>query len=262
MCQSVKADLKHPNDVLFAFLHWRLVANKLRCVGLGQHFDATADGPMSETLPEQWHRESDANYETRYRREDDGTKFVLRLIKAGDSVVATLVRFTDDAAEAITLKTADVIDAETKEVRDKGALQKLVDEKLLETLVIKSEKKEEAPTGGTAPRRNPLLEEGPHLFPSSTPPGRLIYPQIGGSDLDPLGRSGGGGMIFPHEPRLGPGHVGPRPRHDVPYPHISDPFGESGFGDEMAPPQFGNPFGGRRGGGRNFPDGPGFGGFM
>ena len=74
----------------------------------------------------------------------------------------------------------------------------------------------------------------------------------GGSDLDPLGRMGGGGMTI--DPRGGSGFGPGGPRFDPAHPGQPNPFGgpprrggggggRRNIGDEMPPPGYDDMFG-------------------
>lgn len=52
--RSVRSDLSSPEDVLVAFVHWRLLGRGLGAVGTGEHFTALEDNAPSELMPEQW----------------------------------------------------------------------------------------------------------------------------------------------------------------------------------------------------------------
>jgi hypothetical protein len=47
-------DYTSGEDVLVAFVHWRCLGSKLKCVGIGDDFKFTADETLSELLPRGW----------------------------------------------------------------------------------------------------------------------------------------------------------------------------------------------------------------
>ncbi len=260
---SVKADIQGPNDVLVAFVHWKLLSRGLRVAGLGEHFTAGEDTTLSELLPDEWNKDQ-SSYVLRYRMAGkEADKYVLRALAADGDLVVSLIRFADEVVHTWTAVVSDSVDGKT--LKDKELLSKALEEKLLKPMFDKKEeeekkkeeKKDDRPANPERDVDHDPLRIGPPRHPHHgvIPPHPLGPGGLGGSDLDPFGVGGGGGMIF--DPRGGRGGGrGGMPRIDPPYPGVpDDPFFPGGgrgggrggggggrFGDDFGPPGFGNSF--------------------
>jgi len=269
--RAVSADYSSAADVLVAFAHWRALRCKLRCVGIGDDFAFGADDTLSELLPRGWNAEAGESkvYGVRYRVDGEREKkFLLKVIVDGDSAILNLVRVADEKTSTSTLVITDVVEenavggGEKKEwrVRRQEETAAKIDKELLEPLLKEGPKaKKDSPPVDPGdplrvgpPRRPGQFPHHPHDPFANDPFG------YGGSDLDPFGRGGGGGMIFdPPGLRGGRGGSGgfPGPRFDPVYPHMPNPGlgpmpgrggrggprfpgGGRNFGDDLPPPGF------------------------
>ena len=266
--RAVCADYSCAADVVVAFAHWRALCSKLRCVGIGDDFAFVGDDALSELLPKDWNAEARDSkiYGVRYRVDGEREKkFLLKVIVDGDNAILNLVRVADEKTSTSTLAISDAVEEsvvggdkkEWKVKRQKETAGK-IDKELLEPLLKEEEKaKKESPhlDPGDPLRVGPPRQPG--QFPHHPDPFDNDPFGYGGSDLDPFGRGGGGGMIFdPPGLRGGRGGGGgfPGPRFDPVYPHMSNPGlggmpgrgrggprfpgGNRNFGDDMPPPGF------------------------
>jgi len=249
-----KNDLKTPEDVLVLFIHWNLHKEGFRCTGVGE--ESTSGGEGSELLPGGWNSTSEV-YTLNYK-DDKDSKMVLKAVKIGDSLSINLLKRTTKKLAEITLETKTYISDQLTDYAtvfvQKEDLRKNI-EKLFSQFK-EADKKSEAETDmrvdplAQPPRRpRPRVDDGPPDF------GQVGPPRVGGSDLDPFGRIGGGGMLM-EPPFHGGGGQPMRPRWD-PVGPLDPDFGMGGMGG----PRFGGGgppggIGGPLGGGGPFGGGP------
>lgn len=247
-------DLKSKNDVVVAFVHWKLLTQGLRCVGKGENFTLSSDETLSELLPEGW--ASGDDYALRYRRQEkESDKFLLKVIKVDDSLIVNLIRISDEVVSSWNVVNIDdLVDWAAKDIKDLKSLSATVQNELLSQF-FKSDKAPKASTSSEKKTEKPGPSNPPPRDPDFDPlriggPRRPLGGGIplGGSDLDPLGRMGGGGMTI--DPRGGSGFGPGGPQFDPAFPGQPNPFGgpprrggpgrggHRNYGDEMPPPDF------------------------
>jgi hypothetical protein len=157
------------------------------------------------------------------------------------------VRISDEKCTTTTLPIQSFVTENQKSIADKDGLSSKLDTELLNDFFKTPESSSKKPAAEAtvtshpsqpAPRGDPLMVSEP----------RRPMP-YGASDLDPLGRMGGGGMLFdpPGAPR---GGGFPMPNFDPFHPHMPHPglprFGGPGlrrFGDDLPPPGHHDMFG-------------------
>lgn len=264
-------DLNKKEDVLTLFVHYILIKGGYKCIGLGDDKILTGNESSSETLPHEWN--SSSSYSIRYFL--NNTLYILKGIPVEKNIVYNLL----SGSEMKVTNVAFNIDATVGSL--KGDLATLIpnhDEvlKKIQTELIgpmgngnTKEATTQASGSSQQPTQNngrssfddPLFVPGCHSGPGVNP--LWVDPErdplrVGRSDLDPLGR-GGGGMIFNPfggrpsvlDPSMGlPGP--PLPRGAVPPGARFDPFGPPLPGhprprrppgsDEFHPPGFGDMF--------------------
>lgn len=238
------------NDVVVAFAHWKLLALGLRCVGNGDHFQAGSDQPMSELLPKEWNQDGSSSYTLKYRHhEKTADKYVLKAIVAGSSLILSLVRVADEKVTTLSVESETWVDLGEKNVIKKDDLTQLVDKDLLDPIF-----KEAKPAKAKGQTSDSLRDDSRGSSSSGLRVGGPRGPPmgrddlfLGSSDLDPLGRMGGPGMVFEPGNMMRPPQARFDPVHPyMPNPGLGGPMGPQGgpgmgrrrFGDEMQPPGF------------------------
>ena len=188
---------------------------------------------------------------------------------AETTVLVNVVRIADEKVATMTVNLAESVEAEEQgkfRIKDEKALSEQIRTEILdeffpkETDENKRKKLEKSSVETSEQKPSTSQQSNPRRVtdPLGVGPVRGGY---GRSDLDPLGRGTGGGMLF-EPPGMG-GRGGGRlePRFDDPYGGgIPDPFGGRadpmgrgrgrgrggrgpGWGDEFPPPDFDNMFG-------------------
>ncbi|TRY64367.1 hypothetical protein TCAL_11722 [Tigriopus californicus] len=257
--RSTERDISTHNDVVVAFTHWKLLALGLRCVGNGDHFQAGSDPSPSELLPTDWNKDNSALYTLKYRHhETTADKYVLKAIVAGSSLILSLVRVADEQVTTLSVESEKWVDLGDKNVLKKDELAKTVDKELLDPIFKPSsetEAKAEEAKGQSSSRLRDESQGSSSGLRVGGPRGPLRRDDLllGSSDLDPLGRMGGPGMVFEPGNFMAP----PRARFDPVHPYMPNPgmggpmgpgmggpmgpgIGRRRFGDEMQPPGFDN----------------------
>lgn len=177
---------------------------------------------------------------------------VLQVVVADDTIIASLVRIADEKVTSCTVNIKEQVADGGQDVLDKVVLASRIDEELIHPLfpVETKEFQQKKETPGVAKpdggkgERDPPQPRGPLPGPLGIDP---FANPLGGSDLDPLGRIGGGGMIF--DPTRMHGRGRGLPRFDPVHPPIPDLMDDRrrssrrNFGDDMPPPDFDNMFG-------------------
>lgn len=256
---SYKNVLKNPSDVLFLFSHWKLLKEGYLCVGSGDNF-----GDESEVLPGNWN--SDPNvFQVNYQ-DANKNKYIFKAIVTGDVMILNFLRCCDNKTTDVTINIQEQI-GDFKQfqsvLKDSSQLLEKVTSLLSglssattssSTQVDPQEQRTRervAPPTGVDPRDNDPLRAGPRpqAGPSTDWDRPGAPPRLGSSDLDPLGRMGGGGMIM--DPPFG-GRDPMRPRWDPVGPMT--PFGGPGGGIGGGPPRGGGRGRGGRGRRGNFGD--------
>ncbi|KAL1139625.1 hypothetical protein AAG570_006605 [Ranatra chinensis] len=249
-------DINKKEDVLLLLVHFQLIKNGYRCIGLGDEKTLTGNETSGETLPQGWNRTN--SYALRYVA--DNQLFILRGITSDDSIVFNLLQVPSLAVSSVAFNYADTVASLKGSIGElvpsyDGVLRR-VKKELLEPVEVSSSASKEATTqtkesqaaglrrqsqpGRVQPSplpTSPLLVQPPHHRPMPAGIDPIWDPlRVGQSDLDPLGR--GGGMIFnpfqPHGhgiPDPGLGVPGGLPRGAVPPGARFDPFGPPGFPD-------------------------------
>lgn len=250
---SVENVIEKKEDILVVLIHWVLIKNGYKCIGLGGDTkDFTGNEATSELLPKDWNKST--TYGLRYVNNKE--LFILRGVTAEDDIVFNFVRVKDDKVSSITVKTNQIVKAL------KGPLSELlptyhvvikqIGDSLLTPVDVTSSKAVHTQTTRTesTSRFSDPLQVGPvrqperssYEDPFGREPERSRYADplgIGRSDLDPLGSfapPGSGGMIFDPfpfaRPSPGLGVPGGLPRGAVPPGARFDPIGP-----DMRPPQ-------------------------
>lgn len=201
--KTVEGSIQAKSDVLIAVIHWYLIKNSFRNVGLGDDKTLTESDERSELLPEGWNSNPHA-YALRYVNNDQ--LYILHGIDLEGTMIVNLLQVKTLNVSNVTFQIEDTVKAL------RGSMATLVPEasavldrirKELLVPVFESNKKdgetqtkkEPEKSDRVSPRvSNPLLvgpRYGPPVGVGSDP---LGVGGVGRGDLDPFGR--GGGMIF------------------------------------------------------------------
>ncbi|XP_050073072.1 proteasome inhibitor PI31 subunit [Anopheles maculipalpis] len=203
------------SDLMVLFVHWYLMKNGFRNVGVGDDKSLNSSVEQSELLPEGWNANS-ASYALRYTINDElynlhGTlsngKMIINLLHAKNLRVSIVVFNLDTAVQSIRgSKMKDLIDKIDEQI-DR------LDNELLKPI------QSEQPKTSSAPPIDPSWLNRFIRNPGNNPVrselgSRLQFPVygVGSADRDPLGGLGGGMLMDPLRP--GRPNFLPRPRID------------------------------------------------
>ncbi|XP_021347237.1 proteasome inhibitor PI31 subunit-like [Mizuhopecten yessoensis] len=275
---SVKNQLQSPQDAIITTLHWSLVSNGHKCIGLGE---MTSDrDSQTELLPTGWNENQDL-YVLRYRREGEpSTVYMLKVIRIDSDMLVNFMNVSNECVVTLNIRTRDfttgdltsfesafqnldvlcsqfkreILDAVLKGGKKGGSTSSLTD-----TSRSSQEKRSQGRSRSyeeeydplRIPSRHPHMQQRP---PDWSDPGDPF--SIGRADLDPLGR--GGGMRFDpfrgNRPGMRPdpnaGLPHPLPPGAIPPGARFDPFGPPGGPgqrpgpdpDHELPPGYGDMF--------------------
>lgn len=220
--KTVEGSIQAKSDVLIAVIHWYLIKNSFRNVGLGDDvrclvffllffslyliicFQKTLSesDEKSELLPEGWNN-NPHSYALRYV--NNGQLYILHGIDSEGTMIVNLLQVKTLNVSNTTFQIEDTVKAL------KGSMLSMVPEaaavldrvrKELLVPVFKSNKKDGETQTKKEPEKNdrvdvrpsnPLLV-GPRFGPVAMGSDPLGVGNVGRGDLDPFGR--GGGMIF------------------------------------------------------------------
>lgn len=243
-------------DVLILFVHWYLIKNSFRCIGLGysKSYNETEKG--SELLPEGWSTEF--HYALRYIK--DKKLYILHGIKSDEDLLLNLLRTQDQGVSNIQFQINQTVTGLH------GPLESLIPSyqsvaQVIQTDLLKLHISEDA-TNKSTQTSTETRDRSPIGIP--TRPGQLSQllrepsaGNIGQRDLDPLAREGGGMIFDPFTPgrnrinpsrpgigipgRLPPGAVPPYARFDPFGPPEIDPprlRPRNSDNDDLMPPRF------------------------
>ncbi|GIY81822.1 proteasome inhibitor PI31 subunit [Caerostris darwini] len=259
-----KDQIKSKQDCVVAALHCLLINEGLQCVGTGEVFSDEDAKNTTELLPSNWNDNQEV-YTLRYVSKDSKSRYLIKVVKAGNIMHINLV-LNEDKTAAVSANIEKLVSDEfnnySTAYKDLESLKDSFQKEIVEKLLKKPTPA--ASTSKTSDNRSPLRVGPTSSFPPPISPLGVpdyghdnpysgpVFPQVGGRDLDPLGREPGGmlmdpssfGIPRPHMPPIG----GPRglPRGAVPPGARFDPFGPPMRGpnrfepspDHFRPPDF------------------------
>ncbi|CAO1407322.1 unnamed protein product [Diamesa serratosioi] len=248
LLESQKDRIKSTADILMIVVHWMLVKNDFRCVGVGDSKIYNEDDKLSELLPEGWNQ--NPIYTLRYSLRKQ--IYILFGIVSDDLLLVNLL-------DAKTFKTTNLAFEVNKIVKSKtgstfedfidSANNKIVIARMNKEIVTPiletsdATKSESTNPEPSRPVSNPSHQLPPLRRNNNNEDYRHIDPLrvIGRGDLNPFG--GGGGMIFRPELPFGPGGFMPMgaPNQGRPFPGARfdppNPLGRlNPDNDELQPP--------------------------
>uniref|UniRef100_A0A336K604 Proteasome inhibitor PI31 subunit n=1 Tax=Culicoides sonorensis TaxID=179676 RepID=A0A336K604_CULSO len=229
--KSVESSLaNNKTDVVIVFIHFVLLKNKFKCVGIGDDktLSETDKASQSELLPDGWNQ-MDGDYKLRYVCNDKLYIFMAKLMD-DDLLIGNflsvdglkLSNVTLDINETVTVEGRTAANAikKSSEVYDK--IQKDLIEPVFSGTQVSTQTQTEKKT---VPPIDPLRDERLPSRNPIMPDYDRQFPDVGRGDLDPFGR--GGGMLFdprglgPRNPGSFPGPLNPR----IPFGARFDPYG-------------------------------------
>lgn len=245
-----------PGDVVTAVVHWSVTSRGHLSFGNGDKWEDVSQ--VTELLPEGWNQDQSV-YTLRYAKADGSDKMLLKVLAAGDILICSLLKVADNKSSDVTISPEEFINIEAKYpgiFKNKSALLGLIEKELLQPLAPpcqkeneKSQKKQKMEDMEDRNEGDPLMvgPRRPRLDPGYPGSAGMGPPQVGRSDLDPMGGMMGGGMLM--DPRGGGRRMDPR------YDPVGPSFpgrgrgggmgggpARSNFGDEMGPPGWDNMF--------------------
>lgn len=259
-------NLKSKEDCIVAVCHCLLINDNFECVGAGDEWSETRT--KTELLPSSWNANQNV-YSLRYISKDQNSRILLKITKM-EHILQIDVVLNEDAVASMSVRVADYISDDFREYattyNDLSSLSDTFSRDIMDNLQPKA--KNEPSSSHTRSKMSPERNSDPtppkrkpaDLRQYREPPegGFTRFPRVGGSDLDPFGRSGGGGMLMdpssfgipprPTLPEFGVGGPGGLPRGAVPPGARFDPFMPPGAGrfvpnpDHMKPPDFDDNF--------------------
>ncbi|XP_012344747.1 proteasome inhibitor PI31 subunit isoform X2 [Apis florea] len=220
-------------DLLILFIHWYLIKQGFRCIGIGDSkvFEPSEKG--SQLLPEGWNMQP--SYTLRYV--NNGKLFIFHGIKSDED----LLKIHDQKVSTIQFPINQTINDlhGTLEfiIPSYQNIINIIQTDIIDTLIPSNTTENSTQTIYNAPGDDSLRADPLRVLPQSSLASSQWRPaadptNIGAADLNPLGR--GGGMIFdpfssqrnpidPYRPALGvPGRL---PSGAVPPFARFDPFG-------------------------------------
>ncbi|KAG8226149.1 hypothetical protein J437_LFUL005810 [Ladona fulva] len=262
---SVESSLTKKEDILIAFVHFVLIKHGFRCFG----FDKEANQEHqngSELLPATWNTKENLSLKYKLREQN----FVLQVTKSEGTLIFNLLNPVKVEASSVVFEIASSVSGIKGSlgnvIPNHDELRLKLEESLLkpmapETLGIKSVAVQTV-TESSSLRVERDVQPNPRPHAERNPESEQYFDPfgVGRSDLDPLGRLGGGNLFQP--PRRGGinpglGVPGGLPRGSIPPGARFDPFGppdidnrprRGGFGrmnpdhDHMPPPGFDDMF--------------------
>ncbi|XP_067008959.1 proteasome inhibitor PI31 subunit [Anabrus simplex] len=249
-------DITKKEDVLVVLIHWFLLKNGFKCVGIGDNKVLLESEVGSETLPEGWNAED--TYALRYAH--NKRLFILRGVRTEGDIIFNLLRVSDLSVSNVSFAVDDTVRNLSGPIENlipsytdvlyniqKDLIDPVFSGKKRTATTQTAEGESSRANEPTAPRfryeddplRVPRRDVDPGFGSNWDPHGDPLA--IGRSDLDPFAR--GGGMLFnPFGPRGGVrqppdigGVPGGLPRGSIPPGARFDPFGPPGVGPGIGP---------------------------
>ncbi|XP_055611076.1 proteasome inhibitor PI31 subunit [Uranotaenia lowii] len=200
--KSVEGSIETKSDVLIAVIHWYLIKNSFRNVGIGDDKTYNKSEPSSELLPEGWNSNPKA-YALRYV--NDGQLYILHGIDSQGTMIVNLIQVNTLSVSNVSFQIDSVVKGLAGPITSliptvANELDRIRNELLLP--VFESNKRDGS-SQTTAKEQEKLdkpdiLPANPLLIGPRMPAGFNSEPfgigNVGRGDLDPFGR--GGGMLF------------------------------------------------------------------
>lgn len=198
--KTLEGSIQAKSDVLIAVIHWYLLKNSFRNVGLGDDKTLSEADEKSELLPDGWNN-NPHSYSLRYV--NNGQLYILHGIDSDGTMIVNLLHVKSMNVSNTTFQIEDTVKAlkgsMTTLVPGAATVLDRVRKELLLPVFESNRKDGETQTKANPEKTervdvrpsNPLLV-GPRFGPVGSDP--LGLGNVGRGDLDPFAR--GGGMIF------------------------------------------------------------------
>lgn len=202
--KTVESSIQAKSDVLIAVIHWYLIKNSFRNVGIGDDKTLSESEEQSELLPDGWNSNPHA-YALRYV--NNGQLYILHGIDSEGTMIVNLLQVKTLNVSNTTFQIEDTVKALKGSIKTLLPQVATVLDRVRQELLVpvfESNKKDGETQTKKEPEKiervdvrpvNPLLiGSGPRGLPGMFGSDPLGVGNVGRGDLDPFGR--GGGMIF------------------------------------------------------------------
>lgn len=253
--------IRNDQDVLICLIHWKLIHQGFRCVGVGEDTTQPNLDEQSELLPEGWNSTPN-RYTLRYVH--NGKLYLLNAIVNENRVIINMNRVVDNQATATCINTDIVKEKQgtlAKLIPNYDEIINMIKKELIDPmLAVVPSKEVETQTPQESPstlRAEPSRSDSyfiPPLSRNIQQPNRPLFNEpFGRSDLDPFAPPGGGMLFRPpgfgprlpdprHDPGLPPGAVPPGARFDPFRPLRNMPPSRHPDHDHFPPPGYDDMF--------------------
>ncbi|XP_023217144.1 proteasome inhibitor PI31 subunit-like [Centruroides sculpturatus] len=188
LCHTiVKNQIKQKSDAFMVFLHCFMIEKGIKCVSSGKTWSSDE---KSELLPENWNSQKDS-YNIRYMSTNNH-RYILNVKSSGNSIRVKLENLDNKQSSRISFDIDNFINEDFKNFH--SAFKNLNN---LEEEMDKMFREIRSPEINWSGRTK-------DSDTTSTHKRNFSVPEIGGNDLDPLGRGGGSGGMLMSEPRPAP----------------------------------------------------------
>jgi len=249
---ATKSSINTPSDALVCCLHWKIISNGFKCIGLGE--DPPENASKSEMLPEGWSGDSTL-YTLLYMPNDAEKAHLLKIIAIDGTLLVHFMRLSDEKTGTTNLRVADFANEDLTSFNSALKNTENLQEKFQKEVIDELNLKPKTSSSSQNQRSDDSLRAGPsrqgrvpQYRPDDDDPLRVGPPRRGGNpygmpsrdpfavgrgDLDPLAGGFGGGMImdpfhsggFRGGPDPSAGLPGRLPPGAVPPGARFDPFG-------------------------------------
>lgn len=237
--------IRNNEDILICLVHWKLIHQGFKCVGVGEDTTPPKPEETSETLPEGWNASN--KYYLRYLQ--NGKLYLLSATVADNNVIINMNRMCDNLATGTCINTNVVQERSgslTKLIPTHEDVINKIKTELTDPMFAKLPSKEVCTQTPVQTEQNPCpLRSEPRRSDTFIPvPRQPSLPTLGDpfgvgvgrSDLDPFAPHGGGMLFQP--PGFGPPRIDPAmPPGAVPPGARYDPFRPHGSGVPRPPDQ-------------------------
>ncbi|XP_066601159.1 proteasome inhibitor PI31 subunit-like [Prorops nasuta] len=236
------SDVVKKEDVIILFIHWYLIKQNFKCIGLGDSKTFNNAESGSELLPENWNKSP--NYALRYVH--NGKLYILHGLRSDEDLLINLLRAEDHNLATVQFPIATTVNElhgplESLMPSHQEVVYKIRND-LLEP-VVTSNAVDASTQTSTSSERGSLRQDDsnplrvPPRRPARQPPPFRDPFDVGRSDLDPFANVGGGMLFDPFSSGLNPlrphpgnpdrslGMPGRLPQGAVPPGARFDPFG-------------------------------------
>lgn len=191
--KTVESSLSKNTDVLVAFIHFFLLKNKLKIVGIGDEKSVNQRDKerQSELLPEGWNQMENGVYKLRYLH--DNKLYILHATEVDDLLITNLLDVETLKVSNVTFRIGDTVvlnaGSALTAVKNASEIYDKLNSELLQPVFAGAAKSTQTQTEKKEDR-SLLLERRipPNLSDPVIPDFDRRFPGVGRGDLDPFGR--------------------------------------------------------------------------